>query len=98
MRDLEVACRANDADAARRALLLWAEQRFPETAPRSLGALAAALPDEPGREVLDLEAHLYGVAHGAWDGSGLRGVLRAFDAESGAAAAVKEDPLVPLYR
>jgi hypothetical protein len=98
LRDLEVACRANDADAARRALLLWAEQRFPETAPRSLGALAAALPDEPGREVLDLEAHLYGVAHGAWDGSGLRGVLRAFDAESGAAAAVKEDPLVPLYR
>jgi len=98
LRDLDAACRANDADAARRALLLWAEQRFPDSPPRSLGALAAALPDEPGREVLDLEAHLYGAAHGAWDGSGLRGLLRAFDADSGAGAAIKEDPLLPLYR
>ena len=98
LRDLDAACRANDADAARRALLLWAEQRFPDSPPRSLGALAAALPDEPGREVLDLEAHLYGAAHGAWDGSGLRGLLRAFDADSGSGAAIKEDPLLPLYR
>lgn len=98
LRDLDAACRGNDADAARRALLLWAEQRFPDSPPRSLGALAAALPDAPAREVLDLEAHLYGAAPGAWDGAGLRGVLRAFDTDSGAAASVKEDPLLPLYR
>ena len=98
LRDLEVACRVNDADAARRALLAWAEQRFPDAPPRSLGALAAALPAEPAREVLDLEAHLYGAAAGAWDGGGLRGLLRAFDADSSSAGAAKEDPLVPLYR
>ncbi|HEX5045895.1 MAG TPA: BatD family protein [Gammaproteobacteria bacterium] len=98
LRDLDAACRTNDADAARRALLLWAEQRFPDSPPRSLGALAAALPEAPAREVLDLEAHLYGAAPGDWDGGGLRGVLRAFETDSGAGAAVKEDPLLPLYR
>jgi len=98
LRDLDTACRVNDADGARRALLLWAEHRFRDSPPRSLGALAAALPADSGREVLDLEAHLYGAAPGAWDGSALRGVARALEADPGAAVAVKEDPLLPLYR
>ncbi|HET8696561.1 MAG TPA: hypothetical protein VFO94_03695, partial [Gammaproteobacteria bacterium] len=75
-----------------------AEQRFPQSPPRSLGALAAALPADPAREVLDLEAHLYGAAPGAWDGTALRGALRAFEADRAGAATDKEDPLVPLYR
>jgi hypothetical protein len=98
LRDLDAACRVNDADGARRALLKWAEQRFPDSPPRSLGALAAALPAEPAREVLDLEAHLYGAAPGAWDGAALRGLMRAFEANHAGAATAEEDPLVPLYR
>lgn len=98
LRDLQAACAASHADAARRALLAWGEQRYPEAPPRSLGALAAALPEGPARQVLNLEAHLYGAAAGAWDGGGLAAVLPELeDAQSGASAA-KEEPLMPLYR
>jgi hypothetical protein len=98
LRALEAACDAGNADAARRTLLEWAEPRFGGTPPRSLGALAAVLPADAAREVLDLEAHLYGAAHGAWDGRGLRAALPALEAPTGAADTRPAEPLVSLYR
>ena len=83
LRDLETACAANDADAARRALLKWAERRFAAAPPRSLGSLAALLPEPVAREVLDLEAHLYGAVPGGWDGDGLRAVVPELEAARG---------------
>src|SRR5690606_38333697 len=40
---IRAACERNDPAAARSALLAWAAERFPESPPRSLGALAARL-------------------------------------------------------
>ena len=98
LRDVEAACAAGDADAARRALLAWAEVRFSAPA-RSLGALAAELPGPAAHEVLALEAHIYGAAPGRWDGRTLAAALADLDAAHGrAAAASKEEPLLPLYR
>jgi hypothetical protein len=98
LRDVESACAAGDADAARRALLAWAEARFAE-APRSLGALASELPEPAAREILALEALIYGTSPGRWDGRALAAALHELDAARPAAAAGdKDEPLLPLYR
>jgi hypothetical protein len=98
LRDVHAACAASDPDAARRALLAWAEVRF-STPARSLGALASELPGPVAHEVLALEAHIYGAVPGRWDGRALAAALAEVDAAHGRAAnAGKEEPLMPLYR
>ena len=76
LRDLHSACAVGDAAAARNALLSFAEVRFAANPPRSLGALAALLPEGVAREVLELEAHIYGATAGAWRSDGLEGRAR----------------------
>jgi hypothetical protein len=100
LRDLDSACAVNDPAAARQALLAFAEARFAANPPRSLGALAAMLPEPVAREVLALEAHIYGAAAtaGAWRGEGLRAVMSALDGAGQAAEAAAAEPLLPLYR
>ena len=97
LRDLASACAVSDPAAARNALLNYAEARFAPNGPRSLGALAALLAEPVAREVLELEAHIYGATAGAWRGDGLKAVLG--DLESGATPEPAQDePLLPLYR
>jgi hypothetical protein len=98
MRDLQSACVVSDPAAARRALLAFAEVRFPEEPPRSLGALAARLPETIAREVLALEAHIYGAAAGAWHGDGLRSSLAELEKAGAVPNAARDDTLLPLYR
>jgi hypothetical protein len=98
LRDLDSACAVNDPAAARNALLAFAETRFTENPPRSLGALAALLPDNTAREVLALEAHIYGAAAGAWRGDGLRAVLGELESAGAAPEPPPGEPLLPLYR
>jgi hypothetical protein len=98
LRDLDAACAVNDADAARRALLAFGEIRFTANPPRSLGALAALLPESVGREVLALEAQIYGAAAGVWRGDALRGGLPELERAGLAAESAAADPLLPLYR
>jgi hypothetical protein len=97
MRDLNSACAVNDAAAARSALLNYADVRFAPNPPRSLGALAALLREPAAREVLALEAHIYGAAAGPWRGDGLEAVLRDLDTAEAPQRAAAE-PLRPLYR
>jgi hypothetical protein len=98
LRDLESACAVHDAAAARNALLQFAEVRFPASPPRSLGALAAALPEAMAHEVLGLEAHLYGAAAGAWAGDGLKTQLAALEKAGTPPEPGPAEPLLPLYR
>ncbi len=98
LRELKNACAQNDPDAARRALLAWGEAQTPAAPPRSLGALAALLPDDLAREVLQLEAHIYGAVQADWDATGLAGVLPVLEASGAARPANAEEPLLPLYR
>jgi len=97
-RDLDSACTVGDAEGARLALLAYAELKFPDAPPRSLGALAAVLPEPVGREVLALEAHIYGSATGVWDGEELKLKLRTLDATQDGASRSPDEPLLPLYR
>jgi hypothetical protein len=98
LRDLDSACVVADPTAARGALLAFAETRFTESPPRSLGALAAVLPESVGREVLALEAHIYGVGAGEWRGDALRAVLGELETTLEGEGAGPADPLAPLYR
>ena len=97
-RDLHSACSINDPAAARNALLGFADVRFAPSPPRSLGALAAVLPDAIAREVLALEAHIYGAAAGAWRGEGLEAVLGDLENAATAPERSATEPLLPLYR
>jgi hypothetical protein len=98
LRDLGSACAVNDAAAARAALLQYAEARFPSSPPRSLGALAALLPEPLAREVLALEAHIYGAAAGPWRGDALDELRKDLESAATSPAPPPADPLVPLYR
>jgi hypothetical protein len=98
LRDLGYACAVSDPAAARDALLSYAEVRFAPSSPRSLGALAALLAEPVAREVLALEAHIYGAAAGAWRGDGLKAALVELERGVGAPERAAAEPLLPLYR
>jgi hypothetical protein len=98
LRDLDSACAVNDASAARSALLAFADVRFAASPPRSLGALAALLPPNAAREVLALEAHIYGATAGAWRGEGLRLALSELENAGLGPESAAAEPLLPLYR
>ena len=98
LRDLDAACAVSDPAAARTALFAFAEARFTANPPRSLGALAALLPDAVGREVLALEAQIYGAAAGAWRGEALRAVLGELETAGLGPQRAAAEPLLPLYR
>jgi len=98
LRDLGSACATHDAAAARNALLLYAEARFSPNPPRSLGALAALLPEGAAREVLALEAQIYGASAGVWRGDGLEALISELESAATQPEQGAAEPLLPLYR
>ena len=79
-------------------LLQWAELRFADLAPQSLGALAEKLPPAAAAEVAELEAHVYGVGGAKWNGQGLVAALKGIDSVAKDRSDETPDPLMPLYR
>ena len=98
MRDLTSACAVGDPHAARDHLLRFAEVSFAPSPPRSLGALAALLPEPAAREVLALEAHIYGAAAGVWRGDDLKAALADLVRTATGPEPAAAEPLLPLYR
>jgi len=60
--------------------------------------LAAVLPDAVGREVLALEASIYGATSQDWQGEGLKAALPELEKLDQAGQHAKDEPLLPLYR
>jgi hypothetical protein len=56
------------------------------------------LPEVAAREVLALEAHIYGAAAGTWRADGLKAVLAEIERFGSAQDRATPDPLLPLYR
>ena len=98
LRKLRAACEDNDAAAAHSLLLQWAELRFPESPPQSLGALADRLPPAVAAEIATLEASVYGAGADEWNGKGLAAALKGVDAVARESSKGQPDPLLPLYR
>ncbi len=98
LRELRAACAVSDARRARDLLLRWGSVRL-ETAPQTLGNLAAAVPKDLAAAILALERSLYGPDSPAWDGSALRDALAQADAVTRTRSVEARDrELLPLYR
>ena len=98
LRELRAACRESEGRRARALLLKWGALRFPDQPPRSLGTLAASLPQELAEAVRDLERSLYGPAEDSWDGARLSGALAGMDSIGQPRAEGGGADLLPLYR
>lgn len=94
---LEKACRRNDPQATARALLQWAQARWPDEPPRNLGVLVERLAN--GKEEIHLlERALYGATSCEWQGESL---WKAFG-NNGFEVITEEKPVIqqglsPLY-
>lgn len=93
-KSLQRACRDNNPQAAKQALLQWGKQAF---AAENLGAIAAKSPTALGEEILRLNRLLYSGQHQDWQGQAL---WQAFNSRS----ATRETPgpegdgLEPLFK
>jgi hypothetical protein len=95
----QAACRRNDAQGARDALLAWAATAWPESPPRSLAALSRRISDEKiSALLLQLGRALYRGA--PWDGAALAAAVNELPPRGGAASGGTADGggLAPLYR
>ncbi|MED5535423.1 MAG: BatD family protein [Pseudomonadota bacterium] len=97
VRGIRSACANNDAETARDLLLEWAEQFLPN-APKILGHVAAEVPDDIARAVVDLERSLYGPSSDGWDGGALANALTQLGSLTRSGEETPEEVLQPLYR
>lgn len=74
LRQVEAACRSNDAPAAAQGLLAWAAHHF-GAGLWTLGQLAQRYDGEVARALWALDARLYRPAGGEWDGLGFVAVV-----------------------
>jgi len=101
---LHAACTGNDAAAAARALIAWAQAVWPAAAPANLSGIAALLEAEGGarqreaaEQVRMLERRLYAPGGGPWDGEPLWRALKDGLGGGDHARSEREDDLAPLY-
>ena len=97
--DLANACQARDAAAARTALLLWAQRRWPENAPRNLMQLLARGGAELERAVKKLDRSLYGGDEDTyWDGTSLLAAIEKLRRSSRSEKSLRPRSVLPgLY-
>jgi hypothetical protein len=98
-RELQAACRSGVAARVRSALLAWGAARWPDSPPRSLGALSRRVDDPTAAaSIQGLDRMLYAGSTDSWTGGAellhaLRPVLRG----GGRSAAGSDVPLPELY-
>jgi hypothetical protein len=88
------ACKINDAASARRALLEWAQARWPDSPPAGLRALANRL-DDSNIEPLLIELDRACFAGGEWNGAALAKALNRLP--SSAKSKAEHSQLAELY-
>lgn len=71
VRELRLACRANDKQFAARALLAWGKLRYPDHPPPSLEALALKETGDLAEQIAQLAKSLYAETETPWNGEPL---------------------------
>ncbi len=86
----------NDAGGVRAAMLEWAKLEWPESPPRSIGALAARVAEPAAGELMKLSQASYGPQEAAINGEALASAVRSIRAKPASGTADSADPLPPL--
>jgi hypothetical protein len=95
---LRRACRADDAQAARQALLDWAAARWPGEPPRNLEELGARLAPAARTQLQSIDRALYSGGDGTWDGAAAWAGLQSMLAAAAGAGPKTPDAVLPaLY-
>jgi len=99
MRDaLKQACENNDKQAAKKALLLWAEHIWPQISFNAIADMITACSDDDLNQQLNfLNQALYGQAHSDWQGQPLWESFIHFKINKAKNAAQTQVKLPPLY-
>ena len=97
LRAVKRACRQQDANACKTALLDWAQGQWPQRPPTSLGALAARVDGDFATAIGELNQLLYGAAKGDWDASALLRATTQWRRTQASAADRNSDSIAPLY-
>lgn len=97
LKALKTACLANDAEAARRALLDWGKARWPKQPPDNVHSLAQRLADDAIRvEIQAMQASRYAAEQSPWQGAALWQLIEQLPSQDQAQAAAKS-ALPDLY-
>jgi len=99
-RDVLSACQANNARAAKQALIEWGRIALERPSLATLGDLAVQVPEPLNDEIRVLDASLYGRGHDAWDAFALKEAFKHCDlSQTGANGVTKNAAALPaLYR
>ncbi len=92
---LKHACKANDAQAAKQALMTWGQLQY---ASSSLGALANHCEARLRDEILILNQNLYSQHSDEWHGKALLQFFSEHNARTKIDSKINDDTLEPLYR
>ena len=82
----------NDAAGVRTAMLEWAKLEWPDSPPRSIGALAARVAEPAASELMKLSQASYGPESAKIDGETLASAVRAIKARPPAGSSESADP------
>jgi len=97
-RAVQRACKGNDPQAAKQALLLWARLYWPEQAPASLADVAAQSDPQLRRRIIQLNQCLYGQDQQDWLGDELHQAFIRFINNKPRRVYSGASKLEPLYR
>ena len=97
LKDARKAARAGDGEGVKQALLQWAAIEWPDSAPRSLGALADRVSADLAAELRRFSSLSYGPRPGEFDGEALAKAIRSFSTLKTDASSNDESlpPLMP---
>ncbi len=98
VRQLKQACSENNPDRAKDALLGWAKNRWPDTPPGSLSALALRCDGALSEEVQRLSRLLYSPVDKSWSGAACWDVFKNSQAKKSQRPVTNKTGLEPLYK
>lgn len=96
IKEARQAAESGDARTLKSALLHWARLQWPENAPRSIGEIAARVPEPLSTELDTLSRNSYGPHGESWNGAGLARALRASRLSAGKPEERAREDLPPL--
>jgi hypothetical protein len=98
LKDVEAACKANQTDELKHALLLWGQCIWSDSPPTSLGEIGRRSPDELAKKISQLNNVLYSQKKDRWDGEMFWQAFKNNLALSGNKSKEQTGELEPLYR